>query len=76
MFRTQVHYDLVINEIMQHYSSHPSIIKIRKKLGNPQNIGKFLNDSVTSPEILKLLKNIDDKKAAGTDKIPPKLEEL
>ena len=33
-------------------------------------------NSVATHEILKLLKNIAAKKAAGTDKIPPKLVKL
>ena len=52
------------------------MIKLREKFGNSQNIGKFQFSSATAPEILKLLKNIDDKRAAGTDKIPPKLVKL
>ena len=31
---------------------------------------------MTTPEIIKLLKNIEDKKAVGTDKVPPKLVKL
>ena len=67
---------MVINEIVQHYNGHPSIIKIREKFGNSQNRAKFQFNSVTTPEILKPLKNIGDKKAAGTDKTPPKLVTL
>ena len=31
---------------------------------------------MTTPEIIKLLKNIEDKKVVGTDKVPPKLVKL
>ena len=67
---------MTINEILRHYSSHTSIIKIREKFGNSENIAKFQFNDVTIPEILKLLKNIDEKIAARTDKIPPKLVKL
>lgn len=52
------------------------MIKIREKFVNSQNIGKFQFDCVTTPEILKLFKNIDDKKAAETNKTPRKLVKL
>ena len=61
---------------MQHYRSQSSIIKTWEKFGYSQNIVKFQFNTVTTPEILKLLKNIDDKKAVGTDKIPSKLVKL
>ena len=47
---------MVINEIVQHYNGHPSIIKIREKFGNSQNRAKFQFNSVTTPEILNYLK--------------------
>ena len=42
--------DVVINKIVQHHSGHTSIIKIREKLGNFPNIGKFQFNSVTTHE--------------------------
>ena len=60
----------VIKEIAQDYNSHPSMIKVREKFDNSQNKGKFQFNSVTTPEILKLFKNIDAKKGAGNDKMP------
>ena len=68
--------DVVINEIVQHYSNHPSILKIRENFDNSQTVEQFQFNSVTTSEIYKLLKNIDDKKATGTDKIPPKLVKI
>ena len=65
--------DVVINEIAQHYSNHPSIRKIREMFGNSQTIEKFHFYNVKTSEIYKLSKNIDEKKATGMDKIPPKL---
>ena len=63
---------VVINEIVQHYSNHPSILKVREKFENSQTVEQCEFNSVTTSEIYKLLKNIDDKKATGTDTIPPK----
>ena len=67
---------VVINEIVQHYSNHPSILKIRKKLDNSQTVEQFQINSVTTSEVYELLKNIDHKKATRTDKFPPKLVEI
>ena len=61
---------------MQHYNIRPSIIKIREKFGNSQNTGKFQFNSVTTPEILKLFKNTEDKKVEVTNKILRKLVKL
>ena len=68
--------DVAMNKIVRHYSSHTSIIKIREKFVNSENIAKFQFNSVKISEILKLLTNIDEKKATKTDKIPPKLVKL
>ena len=67
---------VVINETVQHYSNYPSILKIRKNFDNSQNVEQFQLNSVTTSEVYKLLKNIDDKKATGTDNIPPKLVKI
>ena len=67
--------DMVINEIVEH-SNHPSILKIMENFDNSQTIEQFQFNSVTTSEVYKLLKNIDNKKAAGTDKIPPKLVKI
>ena len=63
---------MVIKEIVH----HPSILKIRENFDNSQTVEQFQFNSVTTSEIYKLLKNIDDKKATGTDKIPPKLVKI
>ena len=68
--------DVVINEIVQHYSNHPSILKIRENFDNSQTVEQFQFNSVTTSEIYKLLANIDDKKATGMDEIPPKLVKI
>ena len=67
--RNSLEDDVVINEIVQHYSNHPSILKIRENFDNSQTVEQFQFNSVTPSEIYKLLKNIDDKKVTGTDKI-------
>ena len=67
---------VVINEIVQHYSNHPSVHKIRKNFDNSQTVEQFPFNSVSTSEIYRLLKNMNDKKATGTDKIPPKLAKI
>ena len=59
---------MVIKEIVH----HPSILKIRENFDNSQTVEQFQFNSVTTSEIYKL-KNINDKKATGTDKMPLKL---
>ena len=68
--------DMVIDEIVQHYNNHPSILKIRENFDNSQTVETFQFNSVTTSEIYKLLKNKDDKKATGMDKISPKLVKI
>ena len=64
----------MINEIVQLYSNHLSILKIRENFNSSQTVEQF--NSVTNSEIHKLLKNIDESKATGTDKVPPKLVKI
>ena len=47
---------MVINEIVQHYNNHPSIVKIRENFDNSQTVEVFQFNSVTTSEIYKLLK--------------------
>ena len=68
--------NVAINKIVQHYSNHPTILKIRKNFDNLQTVEQFQVNSVTNSEIYKLFKNIGDKKATGTDKIRPKLVKI
>ena len=51
-----VEVDMVINEIVQHYNNHPSIVKIRENFDNSQTVEVFQFNSVTTSEIYKLLK--------------------
>ena len=43
---------VVINEIVQYYSNHPSILKIRENVGNSKTVEQFQFDSVTTCETL------------------------
>ena len=61
---------------MQHYRNYPSILKIWEDFDNSQTEEQFQFNSVTTSEIYKLLKNIDDKKATGKNEIPPKLVKI
>ena len=63
--------------MVQDYSNHSSILKIRESFINSQTAEQFLfYYSVTTLEDYKLLKNIGFKMATGTDKIPPKLVKI
>ena len=68
--------DVVINEILQHYSNHPSILKIQENFDSSQTVGQFQFNNITTSEVYKLLKNLNVKKASGTDKVPPKLVKM
>ena len=61
---------------MQHYSNHLSILKIKENFDNSQAVEKFQFNSVSTSQVYKLFKNINVKKATGTDKIPPKLVKI
>ena len=65
--------DVLIIKIVQHDSNHSSILKLRENFDNSQTEKQFQFNSVTNSEIYKFVKNTDDKKATGTDKIPSKL---
>ena len=43
--------DVIINEIVQHYSNHPSILKIMENFDNSQTVKQFQFNSVITPEI-------------------------
>ena len=68
--------DMVINEKVQYYNNHPNMLKIKENLDNSQTVEQFSFNNVTTSKIYNLPKNIDDKKARGTDKIPPKLVKI
>ena len=65
-----------LNQIMSHYSNHPSIIKIKEKSSNHIFTNSFQFKTVRQSEVEKHLNRIDTKKATGVNKIPPKLVKL
>ena len=65
--------DVVINEIVQHYSNNPSILKIKEDFEASQTVEQFQLSVTTTSEVCKFLRNINIKKATGTDKVAPKL---
>ena len=58
----------VIDVIIKSYQNHPNVLK---KFGSDLNSLDF--QQIKAPEVKKLLKEIDVKKAVGVDTIPPKL---
>ena len=68
--------DVVINEIVQHYSNQPSILKLKENFETSQTVEEFQFSVTTTSEVCKFLRNINIKKATGTDKIPPKLVKI
>ena len=61
----------LIDRIIKSYQNHPSVLKIKNKFGSDLNSFDF--QQIKAPEVKKLLKEIDIKKAVGVDTIPPKL---
>ena len=61
----------VISRIIKSYQNHPSVLKITNKFGS--DFISFDFQKVKPPEVKRLLKEIDIKKAVGVDTIPPKL---
>ena len=62
-----------VRNIIKQYENHPSIVEINKHVNITE---KFEIKEATVPEINKLLKSINVKKATGPDSIPPKLAKL
>ena len=61
----------VIDRIIKSDQNHPSVLKIKNKFGS--DLSSFDFQQIKAPEVKKLLKEIDIKKAVGVDTIPPKL---
>ena len=61
----------VIDRIIKSYQNHPRVLKIKNKFGSDLNSFDF--QQIKAPEVKKLLKEIDIKKAVDVDTIPPKL---
>ena len=68
----------ILHSIIDRYKNHPSILKIKSEVSS-----KSCSDSdfsrnilVTSDEVEKMLKSLNSKKVAGTDRLPFKLVKL
>ena len=68
----------ILHDTIDRYKNHPNILKIKS-----EGISKSCSDSdfsrnilVTSDEVEKILKSLNPKKAAGTDRLPIKLIKL
>ena len=68
----------ILHSIIDCYKNHPSIFKIKSEVSsNPCSDSDFpRNILVTSDEVEKMLKSLNSKKAAGTDRLPIKLVKL
>ena len=59
-----------IDQIIYKYNEHPSILKINNYIKSSKN---FSFENITPPEIEKEILELNPKKAAGSDSIPPKI---
>ena len=59
-----------IDQIISDYSEHPSIRKIKERF---EQSTSFLFDSITASQIEDEIMDLNSKKAAGYDSIPPKI---
>ena len=64
----------IVRLILQQYQNHPSVLAIIRSLENP--FDTFSPHEVSTEDVLRLLRAINDKKSTGEDKIPPKLVHL
>ena len=68
----------ILHTIIDRYKNHPSIFKIKSevssKVCSDRNFSR--NILATSDEVEKMLKFLNSKKAAGTDRLPIKLVKL
>ena len=65
----------ILHSVIDRYKYHPSILKIKSEVSSKycSDIDFSCNISVTSDEVEKMLKSLNSKKAAGTDRLPIKL---
>ena len=62
-----------IDDIVNQYRDHESVLRIRENVDDGKH---FSFTKVTRDDIFKILTNLNPKKAAGYDNIPPKLMKL
>ena len=68
----------ILHSIIDRYKNHPSILKIKSEVSSKSCSDSYFsrNILVTSDEVEKLLKFLNSKKTAGTDRLPIKLVKL
>ena len=68
----------ILHSIIDRYKNHPSILKIKSGVSSKSyfDSDSSRNILVTSDEVEKMLKSLNLKKAAGTDRLPIKLVKL
>ena len=68
----------ILHNIIDRYKNHPSILKIKSEVSSKScsNSDFSRNILVTSDEVEKILKSLNSKKTAGTDRLPIKLVKL
>ena len=64
-------YRCTVRLILQQYQNHPSVLAVIQSLENPFNT--FALHEVSTEDVLRLLRAMNDKKSTGEDEIPPKL---
>ena len=57
-----------VKQIIKKFETHPSIVKIKKKINVPEN---FTIKEATISDINTLLKSVNTKKATGPDNTSP-----
>ena len=62
-----------INQIIEAYQNHPSILLIKEKMSKCQDFEKFQIGECTESEIHEIITKINIKASQGFDKIPPKI---
>ena len=68
----------ILHSVIDRYKNHPSIHKIKSEVSSKSDSDSDFsrNILVTSGEVEKMLKSLNSKKAAGTDRLPIKLVKL
>ena len=66
----------ILHSIIDRYKNHPSILKWEVSSKSCSDSDFSRNILVTSDEVEKMLKSLNSKKAAGTDRLPIKLVKL
>ena len=68
----------ILHSIIDRYKNHPSILKIKSEVSSKScsDCDFSRNILLTSDGVEKMLKSLNSKKAAGTDRLPIKLVKL